>query len=707
MARRIRSSAPVAGGVRQQLDQTSSLTSVVEGLVDFAGAAAPVVTKELNKKIEADKVIQMERAYRGEGPSDDATNAGYAASYLVSTKTEGLRLSKDLQNDPKLGTYTDEEFEELISTRLSQSQELLSSEQYPALKRNEELEKALALQTMEIMPAISDARMSAQLQLENKKRNEDLYALGYEAVNGKNPKNVPASLEQLMQTSKVLQMSEVEREGLLLELAKNTNNEGVFEFARTYKGESDKPLLSRSGAMQQLQRKTNRKLTHEKELALWDSKNLALSEFSAGGLTLEEFKQRSLQLDEKYGKAFSEAEYNAAIKSREAAQVKEDTYDKWNEDFSNEKFVDFLKPDGKKAKPNEVAAYLDYERAKTFDAHKDAILAVDNTEGRANGSYYRAVDRAWMDTINTTDELAKQSGQVSPEFKGRLNNIANFDVASNVSKVKGEDGVERFTMQGVSRVGGGLSYEGVADDFNLLQRMPASRLAAYADGNELAILSKTKQYLEGGSSPAEAITQAQYDVRRGKIRITKDSKAVIEELLVSPDSGLFYNDAIPESAQAMMTTSLLNSTIDFDDPNYKKEVGMDMLRQNFTYLSDGSPIKGNANNLKAAMVEELVQNGVAENPNIDLDDWFGTAREMLLPLAKAHFRDADLENEDLQFDVREGMVSIVSGNKVLPRRFSLATLGTTIYKYKKQTGFKGTAKAPRFGGTISQFESVQ
>lgn len=683
MPRRIRSTAPVSVGVREQVTQVPRATKIVDGLLAFAGEAVPFVTQELNKKVESDKALQAARALQGQAPTDDATVAGYKASYLVAAKLQGIRAAKELQADPNLGNYTDEEFEARVAESMGNIQSSLGSE-YKALGDDPELAKAFTLQMTETMPALIDARYAAQLEIEQKRRYEDTYALAFDSIDGMNPKDVPDSLRALMGTTELLQMTDLEREKILLNLAQSTGNMGVFEFAKEYKGSSDSSLFSRSGTMQQLERVTKTQMTHEQQIEFWKAKDSLLNAYTAGSLTVEEFDKGSLQLKTDFGQGLSENEYRSAVNARQRAVVTETSQDRWMNAFKDGKFVDFVKADGTEANKGEKAAFLDKVHADVFSTYSKAIEEANTEEGRKSGRLAGVLDSAWVADIKTVDDLAKQSGEVSPEFKGRLNNIATFDITRIVKETQDKDGTSRYVIPGIERGGSWNFYKSPADDFNLLRRMPLSRLSAYASGRELEILERTRAYLDADRSPAEALVQANYDVDKGKPVVSKDLKQNLEDMLDDPTDSLFNKD-IPESARPMMTRYLLKSTINFDSPDFQKAVAADAMNNLFTYLSDNSPIKGNAGELKAGLVAKLKADGVdVSGGSVDLDDYFQTARLMVLPFARTHFRNKKLRWGDIQFDVQDNYVRFVSGEQVLPYKVSLGELGSMVYNWKKE-----------------------
>lgn len=697
MARSVRATGIThyADPLRQSSDNKPSSLEVIGAVADFASTGHGFYKKfkaKQDAKIEADKQLQVARALRGQLPTSDSSKAGRTASYLARVKVGGTGLIKKIAADPNLGRMTDEELRDNLEVGIGGIREKLAADYADVLSDSADLDKSVSLQIGDLMPELIAAKASSTAKMEHRQDYESAYGLAYEEVANASDEDIPAVLSRLSSISDTMNLSPDEFESIVVQLADTTGKKGVFDFAKKFKGSHDQSLFSRSSVLQKMVGKKKRSDDIAVTVALWNAKDDIVDKYRAGAISDDELDKAVISLYHDYGNTFSESEVRGLKASQQSMRVEEGNQNRWIEDFHADKAVDFIKSDGKEATAAEKAATIEVVQLETFNEFKDALEKANTPEGRQNGQYGAILGRAWQATIRATDRFGKRSGVYSKHFTKRLNNIANANIEELVSVTQDPAGRNVYSIEGVERTGGGVIYEGPADDFNLLTRIPVASLENYVSGESLAILQRTREYLDTGKTEAEALVQAKRDIKHKMPTISGAQLKNIDDLLDNPDNSYYgWREPMPESAKEMMRYNLATSTMNFNDEDYQLSQASEQLRSNYTFLPDGSPIKGDRAALGAMLTEKLWNQGkVPQGSEIDVDEAFLSARQILLPFARVHFQDPELTPNEIQFDVTEGTVSFVSGTKVLPYRISLGDLGEKIANWRAE-GFEPPA----------------
>ncbi len=158
------------GGVEAGVASTSG-SRFIEDLIRAASSVADVTTGILNQKIEEDKVVQMERAYNGLMPSEDATRGGARANMLVKAQLLANDEAARMKDMATRFQGTDDEWTQLMVDSRNEMQNKLF-QQYPELQGDKDTMRMVTNVFQEQQPQIWATRTQHKLDREQADRED-------------------------------------------------------------------------------------------------------------------------------------------------------------------------------------------------------------------------------------------------------------------------------------------------------------------------------------------------------------------------------------------------------------------------------------------------------------------------------------------------------------------------------------------------------
>ena len=143
----------------------------IDDLFAAANSIARVGTDIMNQAVEDDKVIQMERAYNGMMPSEDATVGGARANMLIKAQLLANDEAARMKDHATRFTGTDDEWTQLMVDARNEIQSKLF-QQYPELQGDKKTMKMVTNVFQEQQPQIWAARTEHKLKREQIDREE-------------------------------------------------------------------------------------------------------------------------------------------------------------------------------------------------------------------------------------------------------------------------------------------------------------------------------------------------------------------------------------------------------------------------------------------------------------------------------------------------------------------------------------------------------
>lgn len=214
---RLGMSQPIASEIKVE---TSGSGSFAQGLLDAASSAFSIGSDYAANMVENDKVVQANRALRGLMPSEDATGGGTRAHMLVSAQNTINEMSSNLKEDSKNWNGTDEEWDKhVIQNRVTFEQSLY--EQYPELKGDPATSKLVTNMMLEQAPSVQMTKIASDLEREHIGRQQTFTTRLTQATANLDGSELSNKVNgELRETSKALQMSDVEYEVAIANEAK-------------------------------------------------------------------------------------------------------------------------------------------------------------------------------------------------------------------------------------------------------------------------------------------------------------------------------------------------------------------------------------------------------------------------------------------------------------------------------------------------------
>lgn len=227
-------------------EPVSDAGAMVESLLNFAGVTGEAYAAKLDKQVEADKIIQTQRAHAGLPPDLNSTEGGYKAHMAVAIKNQQLKAQAKL-NELSKGKYTDEEWEDIVRDTYAEMDTALSTE-YADYDGQKEMQKLASLSMAEIMPQVVSQREASKLDQEIQSRMQDEEDI---LINELKLTGDAAALVQRFETrTSAMKLTQSQKEAILSKVVLNSDNQTAVEMTKLFKGDRDSSLYERTGQIQ-------------------------------------------------------------------------------------------------------------------------------------------------------------------------------------------------------------------------------------------------------------------------------------------------------------------------------------------------------------------------------------------------------------------------------------------------------------------------
>ncbi|UNA00899.1 hypothetical protein VLVyarbaL_00012 [Erwinia phage VyarbaL] len=198
---------------------TSSGGSFAQGLLDAANSLNQVAPKYIGEKVEADKVLQANRALKGLMPTEDATTGGTRANMMVGAQNGINEMTMRLKDDAASWQGTEDEWNAHVVQQRNDFEQSIY-QKYPELTSDRDTSKLVTNMFMEQQPTIQASKVSADLQREHQDRANTFQTRMTQTTAGKDGVDLTRSLEDLKPIAKALKLSDTEYEQVIAGEAK-------------------------------------------------------------------------------------------------------------------------------------------------------------------------------------------------------------------------------------------------------------------------------------------------------------------------------------------------------------------------------------------------------------------------------------------------------------------------------------------------------
>lgn len=270
----------------------------LSALAEVTGEVLPVVNTELQRQIDLDKTEQVKRAFRKQGPSEDATLSGMAAYQLVEVdkqaRTVNAGIATYIQDQFRLGNaLTPEQIDEYTREQYNALFEM-----NPDLDNNKTISRYLTTRMQEAQPGLLSVEEKARAgwtQQQNlrgvESRIGELSVLDSSVA-------VQEELPKFLATSKAMNVSESEAYDLLVKWANVDAQRGDDKLLGALEANEatkyDTRLIQARNAYEQKMLGVNR-------VEIESSRSWAQAELMAGNMSLEQFDDYAKALQSQHG----------------------------------------------------------------------------------------------------------------------------------------------------------------------------------------------------------------------------------------------------------------------------------------------------------------------------------------------------------------------------------------------------------------------
>lgn len=552
-----------------QLAAPSTIADDLQGLMSFTGAAAGVATNYLNQKIETDAIKQQMRVSQGQLPSEDATAGGYRAAAALGLSMESekreARLSEFAKSNP-----SDEAWEAELLKETENSRNYLASK-YPAMQEDPELQKLVAMDAIDSIPALTSQREVARLKVEHSTRIADFGE--YAILAARNAGD--AFDEQLKFVAQELKLDPTTVQNTLVDTAISSGDINLLERVSGMKMGNSELTLGESDARINTAFAQAKSKSARQNAAVMAQEQLEMeSQLANGQINPSQFVKMVQLKNDTTGGAFMSQAQVASTMSKIAADAGQKNYISTTATAISTGAVNTttMKKEDKQAAAGEVFNL----------ALEDATEALpDNLKGTVKG---QTLARSQAIAKATTD--LGRSGIVSESIKQNVTSVLAINPDSVISE---EGGIEKLNS----------STQQALNDYIAI---PSHIRHQYAKGTEAQMLNEYARLVEsGGMEPVQALRMAQsntLDKPALSGAIFEASSSVINDTL-KPWFGINVSESNENYWQGEVQTFLKA----FPDPNSDsaQKAAKRYIEDNTTNLGGGMFVKGNSDMLINAM----------------------------------------------------------------------------------------------------------
>lgn len=563
---------------------------VVSALVKFAGVGTSEYVASVEKRVEADKLVQTSLAEQGMRPSDEATKAGYRAHAAVSMKAHALgaqaRLNQLAQQD-----LTDEQWSEAVKEEYRNQDEYLESN-YEGYKKDIDLQKLAAVSLREIMPQVGAKREAARVDREIQSRVDDASAALVNAT--LNPALSTIPTEELMKVTEgmlgTLQLTASQKDKALENAIVESRNPELIRLAESFKGDRKSSLFSRSGKIQQVKAQLDKETLANQAIAFEKEAQTIETAFLDGSMTLEEvdnyLNKRNKETDQRF---FSRARYGQLISKKDKATATANITQNIAAAIADPERTN-IKDDFKEKdiQATYVSILKHREEAGEVEADRQGLEGPEKVKFMKK---WKKQTQAYL-----ADKSVKSNDLVN-KFQSTLSAFANTNVAATGVDIdlKGGGKEQQFSPQAQEAV-------------DLLDNMSDEAKRVYLDSIKDKEAEIVKNYLhqremgEGGRmSGPQALLNAQVAARNKSPKKWDEIDSTVKSIVNSELDHWIAAD-IPDNMREYWTQEIRKKVI--SEPNPGSDIAKKMVRNymqsGVTTTSGGMKLNGSPQQLKEA-----------------------------------------------------------------------------------------------------------
>lgn len=549
---------------------STSATDVVEGLINFAGAASDAYKAKLDKKIQEDRIIQTQQAVLGLNPTSEATEAGYEAHMAVGVKNEQIKAQTKL-NELAKGTYTDEEWEQVIRDTYAESDANMAA-RYADYGSRSDTQKLMAIAMAEMMPQITAEREAAKLGQEIEGRittEQDIIINSLQA--GQDPTFL---LQQFETRVSALKLTQSQKEGILTQVALQSEHPGAIEMTKGFKGDRETTLFERTGLLQAKEQELQKANAAKTSAALSLEVSQFQDSFINGQITAEEAVRVIDRRNKETGGAFMSKGASTALFNKASAEKAKRVVLARNIEAVSKGPAHNLTDKEKKAAL--TSSYSTFIQEKNKEIEASGLTGADKLQAQLD---------AQLQAVAVFGDRSVQQGVAIPSWIGEFEAFAKSNLANTVENFENLEQLPAKHKQVIQHL---EQLEPNAFDFYMSK----------VDGDTADIIRHTLNLVDSGIPEVQAVSRGQAYVRN---RVPKSQKLINDAVLdvtEGIDDGLFVED-LPDNMKPFYLSKVREKLSTYPDPSTeraKREV-VAHFQDSWTNVGNGMLVKGTTQRL--------------------------------------------------------------------------------------------------------------
>lgn len=550
----------------------------IDALTKVTGVAGEAYIEYAEKKANADRVIQTDRAIQGLNPTNDATQAGYKAHSAIKLKN-GLLKSKAELKALADSNPSDEEWEDAVREHYAGLHDS-AVEDFKAYggsdpKLLNDVAAMTSLSMSEMMPEVTSYREYKRVEAEEQARKDtafDTIVTQYKVDSG-------TPVEKLVQDSQSyldsLRLTPSDKDAVFANAVVSSRSLKMIEASKNFYNGRKTSLYERLPQLQNLERSL---LTEEAAYSAAESgeyKSNVDSKFINGDITEEQYKVLVEGGNTKYPKLFS-AEHVASTFNKAA----EEKYKRARKEALTQTILKGESMPGgyKDAEINEAMDNLYTTLNESLSARVSEIA--DPNQKQA------AYEDGLRKNIALVADRAIQYNKPYQPFADSMKSLANANVTALESQT--EEGKRQIALLG----------ERGTEVRRMLTSMSPTSKELYLNSmtaTESKTLRAFDMFTDAGMNPVEALKTAQVSVRNPKV--TSSNKEIWEssrKVVNAVQSGI-TNPNLNNAMEEYFTKEAFNLKSIYPDPNseFVNDHVKEYFQKSYIDIGDGIRIKGN------------------------------------------------------------------------------------------------------------------
>lgn len=521
-------------------------SDIVSALATFADIGGSVAVDYFDNAVAKDKLIQTQRAWRGQLPTSDATTGGRKAASVVGANLASAKSYSQLK-DLASQDLTDEEFEEATGKVWDATRE----EVLGKYEGSEELDKAMLVEMQNSMPSLVAAREKGKIERDLVQRTDDIRDT-FILTAQDNPEMLGLVLER---SSGAMQLTDVQTEGALVDAIANSDDPALIDLAKTVMNKNGVSLYDRTGAIKnkdkQVKADEARVNAGESIRRVEEMNDLYIN----GDLTRIEYEGAIQEMKEETGGAYpTQGQIESIHRKATTAEKNADSIAQTTMAVNNSK-GEYVPND---LPPKAQQQLLDNQFNSYLEDGLDLEVAIRKTIADGN-------------KLATT----------SKTFENSLTSFVNVNVDANTLT---EDNVTSFNKE-------------IQDFADTVEAFPPEDFDEYAGAKGAKILNAYTLYRSQGLSASAALKQAQVSARNNVPQNQTVLRAAVEEAVDEINTIFSVGDNVPDFQNSYISNIVQGQLSLHNDPSSdiaKSQVNA-YTAKNLTVLSDvtlkGSPTK--------------------------------------------------------------------------------------------------------------------